>query len=492
VATLLRWYEALPPDVVHADPQLCLEFTWPLVVTERLDDAEACLAQVERAAEQCDDPALRGAAAVGRTHIARARGDHAAVMKFSTQALQLLPPDAFLWRCVLAMNVGVARWYQGDLAAADETLREAREAAAHTGNLYIHVAAHIFLARIHLAQGKLHEADAAYRRLPAEAERVSLVVLAHADRAKIAYEWNDLPTALEHARHGIEIAERSHSPEQLATAHGTLALVLAALGDTRQAVKTIRTAEKHVNQPGTSPAAHLLNLTLRILVALGCSDLAEAALAVERIPPPEMATSVNEYLYLLLAKARYLLASGELAAATPLLQALHDRAQSTGWHAVVIQARALQALVAPTREEALAILADAIALATPEGFVRTFVDCGEPMADLLRHIVAAGDAPAHAAHVLAAFPTPSAGPEIETAPPSHPVAQPLAEPLTGREIEVLALLSAGHTNQEIARDLYVSLNTVKTHLRNIYGKLGVNNRRAAVARARDLSLIPPQ
>ncbi|MBN1661411.1 MAG: hypothetical protein JXA93_23670 [Anaerolineae bacterium] len=500
VATLLRWYRTVPRDVVHSNPQLCLEFTWPLVVTEQIDEAEACLDQVEQAAEERADPALQGAAAVARAHIARARGDHAAVMRLSTEALRLLPPDAFLWRCVVAMNVGVARWYQGDLAAAEEALREAREAAARTGNLYIHVAAHIFLARIHLARGKLHEADAAYRRLPPEGERVSLVVLAHSDRAKIAYEWNDLSAALAHARRGVEIAERSHSPEQLATAYGTLALVLQALGDRDKAAGALRTAEKHVNQPGTSPAAHLLNLTLRIHVALGCGDLAAAALAVDHVPgvlgsAPEAATSMNEYLFLMLAQTRFLLACGELAAAAAHVQALHDRARHAGWHSVVLHARALQALAAPTPEQALAAVAEAVTLAEPEGYVRTFVDCGEPMAGLLRRAIATGAAGEYATRLLAAFPVQSSGRDLEPARALHlavpiPAAQPLAEPPSEREIEVLVLLCAGYTNQEIARNLYISVNTVKTHLRSIYGKLGVNDRRAAATMARRLSLIP--
>ncbi|MBN1658052.1 MAG: hypothetical protein JXA93_06600 [Anaerolineae bacterium] len=497
VATLLRWYRAMPRDVIHSDPQLCLEFTWPLVVTEQHDEAEACLAHVDQAAAQRSDPALRGAASVARAHIARACGDHAAVMRLSTEALRLLPPDAFLWRCVVAMNVGVARWYQGDLAAAEEALREAREAAARTGNLYIHVAAHIFLARIHLARGKLHEADAAYRRLPPEGEGVTLVVLAHSDRAKIAYEWNDLPAALAHARRGVEIAEQSDSPEQLATAYGTLALVCQAIGEPAEAANAMRTAEKYVTQPGPSPAAHLLNLTLRILVALGRGDLGEAALAVERIPPPEQATSVNEYLHLMLARARFLVAARERTAAAALLQAVHDRAQSAGWHTVVIQARALQALVAPTAEEALTTLLNAVALGRPEGYVRTFVDCGAPMAELLWRVTACGAADDYAAHLLAAFPsqTDRQDRELPIAPHSAappPISAPLVEPLSEREVEVLELLCAGYTNQEIAATLYVSVNTVKTHLRNIYGKLGVGSRRAAATLARDLSLIRPR
>ncbi|MBE9508488.1 MAG: hypothetical protein IMY86_10605, partial [Chloroflexi bacterium] len=152
---------------------------------------------------------------------------------------------------------------------------------------------------------------------------------------------------------------------------------------------------------------------------------------------------------------------------------------------------------APTPSAALAFLADGLALAQPEGYVRTFVDKGEPMAALLREAASQGIAPEYVGKLLAVIDAEEqrsrgAG-EIESTPaPLHPrtPAPPLLEPLSERELEVLPLLVEGRTYYEIAQTLCVSVNTVKTHLKSIYGKLGVHSQREAVAKARELNLLP--
>jgi LuxR family maltose regulon positive regulatory protein len=123
----------------------------------------------------------------------------------------------------------------------------------------------------------------------------------------------------------------------------------------------------------------------------------------------------------------------------------------------------------------------ALSLAQPEGYVRTFLEEREPMARLLRHAGSQGIAPSYVSHLLSAFPeTPGATP---------PSAQPLIEPLSERELQVLRLLSAGKSNQEIADRLVLATGTVKRHLYNIYGKLNVSSRTQCAARARELGLL---
>ncbi|MFL7808532.1 MAG: LuxR C-terminal-related transcriptional regulator, partial [Anaerolineae bacterium] len=136
---------------------------------------------------------------------------------------------------------------------------------------------------------------------------------------------------------------------------------------------------------------------------------------------------------------------------------------------------------------AMADLARALDLAESEGYVRTFVDMGEPMAALLRQAATRGVAPAYIGSLLAAF-----GEELPPGPASRVTqTQPLLEPLTERELEVLELLAAGLSNAEIGQRLYISLPTVKSHTRNIYGKLDVHSRDQAVIHARALGILPP-
>jgi LuxR family maltose regulon positive regulatory protein len=140
---------------------------------------------------------------------------------------------------------------------------------------------------------------------------------------------------------------------------------------------------------------------------------------------------------------------------------------------------------APARlERALAPLERALTLAEPEGYVRSFVDEGPPMAGLLKQLHRKGVAADYVAQILAAFE--DATKEEEPAPSR---AEGLVEPLSKRELEVLRLLGTELNGPEIARELVVSLNTMRTHTKNIYSKLGVNNRRAAVRRAEELDLL---
>ena len=135
---------------------------------------------------------------------------------------------------------------------------------------------------------------------------------------------------------------------------------------------------------------------------------------------------------------------------------------------------------------ALASLQRALALAEPEGYVRMFVDEGMPMAQLLREAAKQGIIPSYVHQLLAAFGETGKAGEAEVRTSST---QALIEPLSERELEVLRLLGTELSGPEVANELMVSLNTMRTHTRNIYNKLGVDNRRAAVRRAEELHLL---
>jgi LuxR family maltose regulon positive regulatory protein len=174
--------------------------------------------------------------------------------------------------------------------------------------------------------------------------------------------------------------------------------------------------------------------------------------------------------------------------ALDLLRRLIARAEEGGRRGRVIEILVVraQALLADEREdEALAALEGALRLAEPEGYVRTFVD--EPaLVPLLRRLAEDGGDVAGYARRLSEEMAPPPSPAAPT-PTSEAPAQALVEPL--RELEVLALLAEGLTNQETAERLFISVNTVKTHVRHVYDKLNVRNRAEAVARAAELGLL---
>ena len=177
-----------------------------------------------------------------------------------------------------------------------------------------------------------------------------------------------------------------------------------------------------------------------------------------------------------------------LDTALELLAELLELAEDKGWVDKAIEILALQALASEAygdTSRAGKILERALSLAEPEGYIRTFVDEGSPMARLLHAALARGIAPDYVRRLLAAFPVTETGQPIPSTSPESGLIEHLSE----RELEVLALIAEGLTNQEVGAGLFLSLNTVKAHTRNIYGKLGVHSRTQAIARAHEIGLL---
>jgi LuxR family maltose regulon positive regulatory protein len=309
----------------------------------------------------------------------------------------------------------------------------------------------------------------------------------HYDLARLSYEWNDLESAVEHLEQGIELSRRNNATEFTAGGYGTLAIIRQAQGDTAAAQSALRQTELLLDQADISPATRLRILIARILVALGQGDMEAAALAAGQAPQLEESGSFPDYVSLMLVQARLLLAQGDRAAVAQHLAMLHGMTSQAGFQSVVAKARVLQALAAPSPEQALGFLTQALAWAEPENYVRTFVDAGEQMKVLLHMVAEQGLAREYVNRLLAAF-EPSSRVPPRTKPKTIQF-KTLIEPLSDRELQVLRLLASDQTNPEIANALYISVNTVKTHLKNIYGKLGVSSRRQATAKARELGLL---
>jgi len=493
VVTLLGWFQALPEDVVRARPQLCLNYSWALILTGQLDAAESYLGQAEAAAcgEPCrttqDETALLGDIVAAQAYIARIRGDDCRTIELSQRALSLLPqtdPDA---RSIVALNLGIAHWSSGHLTEAEQALTEAEHAAQQSGNHYARLTALGFLGVVQAAQGRLHQAAELLQQAIRAGGQSPATALAHNELSALLYEWNDLEAAADHLQRGIELGQRSGNVEVQIGGYRTLARLKQAQGDASTALDTLQKAHQLARDSDVPPLMRARNAACHFQIALAQDDVATGIRWAEQVTDDADASPF--YPLLGLAPAHLLLAQDQREAASEHLAACYEKAIRAGWQFGVVEVRVLQALAAPTPTAALAFLADALALAQPEGYIRTFVDKGEPMAALLREAASQGIAPDYVAKLLAAFETEAQErrrPRKATAPP----AQPLIEPLSERELEVLQLLVAGRTYHEIAQTLFVSVNTVKTHLKNIYGKLGVHNRREAATKAKELHLLP--
>jgi LuxR family maltose regulon positive regulatory protein len=497
VLTVRRWCQAFPEGELHARPQLCLDYAWTLILTEQFDAAEPCLAVVEEAGQASGNRAWLGGVATARAHIARVQGDGAAALAFSERALALLPEDDLSSRGIVAVNLGIAQWYRGRLAEAEVALAEAQRAAHASGNAHVEFAARLFATRIVVAQGHLGQAAVRLRQIIEDGGRVPVVALALYGLSSLCYEWDQIEAAEDHVRRGIELAAPGGSAELLAAGYGTLGVLAQMQGDVAASQAALDRAGSFLAQAGDPAVARSFHFVCRTRAALARGDLDAAAVAAAQVPRPKEGGSFPEYLQLVANEVHVLLAQGRREAAAERAAALYAMVSHAGWRQVAIQARALQAVAAADHDEALAFLGDALAAAEPEGYLRTFLDLGDPMRELLGAAAARGLVPDYARRLLAAFGAPSPAVLAEPSPPVasrpsstvRPRSSPLIEPLSERELEVLSLLVTGQTYREIAGALCVSVNTVKTHLKNVYGKLGVNDRRAAAAVAAELGLV---
>jgi LuxR family maltose regulon positive regulatory protein len=352
-------------------------------------------------------------------------------------------------------------------------------------------------------RGRLEAALATYREALAVAAEPDgpapqVAGVAQVGMAGVLYERDELDAALQYATDGIPLCRQLAYTPPLANGLVTLARIRQAQGDRAGALDTLGQAERIQLSP---VVVGLLNPVpaerARLALAQGDVDAAVGWVRTCGLAAEDKPSYPREREYLVLV--RVLLATQAPEQALGLLERLHAQAATQGRTGSVIQVRTLQALARSASGDhagAQATLAEALALAAPEGYLRVFVDEGPRMAALLRQLLAGGrqDRPAaapgdHLARLVAAF-------EQAGLPVRHPVRHGgvvvagLVEPLSPRELEVLRLLATGATNRAIAKELVVTLDTVKRHLSHLFSKLEVANRTQAVARARELGLLP--
>ena len=535
--TLRRWLSALPAESVRMRPRLCLAQAYGAAMGFQLEELEAPLDDAERAFainghEPYADPAGRPVSVLAnvpagiaflRAVLARLRGDAAAAADYNRQALAELGEDDWLMRSFVRWNLAAADWLGGRLGPAERDLaevlaerRSAGEAVRRVGGEPTEVlravegGAEFFagflamrvcydLGEVQRARGNLDAALATCRQaLEMAGEAASSTGLAHVGLAQVFYERNDLTAALDHATRGATLCRQLAFTSPLATALAVIARIRHAQGDAAGALEAMGQA----GQAELSPQViTLLNPVpsqrARLLLAQGDVGAAARWTTAAGLSPDDEADYPNEPAYLVLA--RVLLAQGDPGPALTLLQRLLDAAASQGRTGSIIEIQALRALALAAHGDhasALGALTEALTLARRHGYVRVLADEGAPMRALLAQLSAARPGQQHAARridpgYLAALLR--ACSQADAVPPPRRSGAPppgLAEPLTDRELEVLRLIAAGRSNQRIARDLVVALDTVKKHVTHVLGKLGATNRTEAAARARQFGLIP--
>jgi LuxR family maltose regulon positive regulatory protein len=504
---LLRWFAALPEDLIHGQPQLSVDYAWALAAVGRLDTAAQYAQTAQRmlqpdgadaAAAEPATRALLGDIATVFAYVAGSRGDVARTIALLQQARTLWPETTAGKHIASTLFLAQAYTIAEDFPAAYDAFAEAEAASRAAGNPFLALTALINLATIEIQQGRLRQAAGTCRRALQldDLRDQPLMGLAHTGMGIVACEWNDLAGAREHLERGIALLELG-GDSRVMLAYSELAHVHQARGDLSAVQAVFARAEetgRRLAYPGAMPLLEQLLERLAVRAALAGGNLD----AAERWVTQYLAGPGNPVPYRrdgdLLMIARIRLAAGRPDAALDVLTGLHETANTVGRTRTIIQLRVLQAIAWAAQGQpahALAALAEALTLAEPEGYMRVFLDEGAPLVPVLRQARARGITPAYTRKLLAAFeaagPTPG-GPQAP-APSTVGPAPALVEPLSERERAVLRLLVAGLSAPEIAGTLVVGTSTVKTHLKNIYGKLDVHSRAEAVDRARALQLI---
>ena len=491
---LQRWLNRLPRQVIDEHPELVLAEAWLLHHRAALVDVSACLARAGVLMQQTPlaDEArlgLQGEIDALTSQLVYWTADTERTLTLAQRALVETPIEHSYVRSIAWMFFGGALALRGDLgdaiAAVHEGLREDRfHSNTYAPRLLLTLCLIYWMAADlpQVLQTADHLLELARERNLAES-----VDWAQYFRGCTHYQQNDLETAArnfaavvsEHrAAHGVLLPQSTFG---LASTHQAQGLVEPARDD----AATVAKYALEMNNPAMLATARAFEAHLALLQrreGVAARWVTQADRNIRTAPMPLFYVPNFTLVEILLAQGT----PASLEEAARLLARLHEVVQATHNTRFLIEALALQALLYDARHErsaALDALTQAVALAEPGGVIRVFVDLGPRMAALLHQLTAQRVGPTDfVARLLAAFPA--------TLNPAAAPHQPgLIEPLSERELEVLALLAQRLTNKEIARALNISPMTVKRHSSNIYQKLLVGGRREAVAKAAALGLV---
>jgi LuxR family maltose regulon positive regulatory protein len=443
--------------------------------------------------------------ATARAAHAQFLGDVPGAVKYARRALDLLPEGDFYERGRAAALLGVAQWASGDLEAAHRTFADFMAYMRMAGNILVAIGGTPVLADIRMAQGRLHEAVSTYERsLQLATAQGEPVLQGTADLyvglSELQCECGDLEAARQHLLTSKELGEHATLPEMQYRSCVALARIKAAQGDLDGTLDLLDEAERLGIGGAVPDVRPVATLKTRVWLAQGRLGEALGWAREQGLSVEDDLSYLREFEHITLARvllARYKSdrADRSILEAMGLLARLLNAAEEGDRMGSVIEILVLQALAHQTVGDlplALVPLERALTLAEPEGYVRVFVDEGTPMAELLTMMMDEGGRPVlsdvegmkeYVHKLLAAF-----GKQKDVHPSSLSP-QPLVEPLSQRELDVLRLLKTELSGPEIARELVIALSTVRTHTKSIYSKLNVNNRWAAVKRAAELDLI---
>jgi LuxR family maltose regulon positive regulatory protein len=495
VTTILNWLASLPKEVLDAKPLLWVRYASMALISgqttgvaERLQAAEAVLAADLQDAEPDNQTRdLIGQIAAARATLALLTQNRIEdIIAQSHRALEFLSPDNLSFRFTAIWALGAAYQIQGDRAAAERVLTEALSISQMSGKKFHMTLASNGLGLAQELENHLYNAAATYQRglqLAGDNPHPTSTSQTYLGLARIYYQWNDLDTAERYGRQSQQLRRQFDQVNLFIISEVFLARLRLARGDVAGAAAMLAEIEQSVHQHNFVQRIPEV-VAAQVLVLLRQGDLEAAARLAQTHDLP-------------FSQARVSLAQEDPASALAVLEPLRQQMEAKGWVDELLKVMVLQTIalhVHGETDKAEQLLGEALALAEPGGFVRLFVDEGETMRLLLEKQSRNREHPrsSYVDKILAAFSSPAGAPKsahLGRGRAGNHQKSDMIEPLSQRELEVLQLLRSELSGPEIAQQLIVSLNTLRSHTKNIFYKLGVNNRRAAIRRAEDLGLF---
>jgi LuxR family maltose regulon positive regulatory protein len=487
VFTVRAWLDALPDERVRANGKLAIYKGWVLTLTGESALAEDYIKAAETSLRQAEAPALElGKLLTLRSFITvLLYQDYEKAIELVTDALQTLPEDQSHWRVIALWAMAESLERTTNIAEAIAAFREARRTGLALDNQIFVATVEISLALALNNYGRRREAVAlceeAIKRYTDELGRPSpLAGLIFSRLGMLSYEADQLELAREHHEQALALNEQLGLEYDLTFSQGLAAPTLHVQGKTEAALAALQKARQIASQTGYVDADWFLALEVNIRLQQG--DLPFALRWAETTglsldDTPQYLRMEQHLIY-----GRLLLAQDRLADARRWLARLERFTRERGLYRWLITTHVLQALTAErSRERAAAreLLSRALEIAAPQDYFRAFLDEDRQIFTLLRDVQ----------HVAPSFVRQLLDYAEVSEPRQDIPTQPLVEPLSERELEVLRLIAAGLSNAEIAQELVITVGTVKRHINHIYGKLDVRSRTQAIAKARELRLL---
>jgi LuxR family transcriptional regulator, maltose regulon positive regulatory protein len=496
---ILKWVEILPDSALENAPFLFIYHTWVLLVTGQLEVVRGRLENTDwllKAVEDNDE--IRKKEMVGyiaglQAGLSRWNRDFKNGLEFAAKALKNLPENNW-YRAYCDIVVGLSSLGSGNLRAAIDAHKESYSIGKHLENKMLTVSSACNLAYTLELGGHLRQAikvfEETFRDAEQDGEVLSVAGYIHIGFSRVLYEMNDLDTSSQQLKEGIQLCQRLADRRAENIGYCLLARVQLAKGKHANALVSIHKAKDVDPSPDTP---YDLRGGEYSLIWLWIKEkkykklevwVKESGINVD--DEPHFKVKLNYTM-----QARVLIILGcehsnitHVNHSLVLLENLYEMAKNNGWGSKVIEILILQALAFQAKgdiNKATNTLNKALSIAEPEGFLRIFVDEGPPMAELLEkiHDESGKTPPAYVKKLLSVF---KLSKLIKTD-------DGLVEHLSDRELEVLRFIAVGLSNKKITEELFISISTVKTHLRNIYSKLDVNSRTQATVKAKELELL---